>query len=146
MNEQYHSKEQRISIHPSVLEMCEKIHTEGLGNVFDRYPPQEKIRCNFCLDGNSCQLCSHGPCRISDKDRSPYYEEAQRAWTQLKSEQHSLLTFFILQILFNTKVSFPVLLQSTAVMFWNALFGDTFLWRAFRLKFLKDKTFGRAIQ
>lgn len=67
MTEQYHSTEQRISIHPSVLEMYEKIHNDKLSNVFDRYPPQEKIRCNFCLNGNSCQLCSHGPCRISDK-------------------------------------------------------------------------------
>lgn len=67
MTEQYHSTRQRISIHPSVLEMYEKIHADGISNVFDRYPPQEKIRCNFCLQGNSCQLCSHGPCRISDK-------------------------------------------------------------------------------
>ncbi|EAX47781.1 carbon-monoxide dehydrogenase, catalytic subunit [Thermosinus carboxydivorans Nor1] len=66
MSEQYHSTQQRISIHPSVLEMYEKIHADGISNVFDRYPPQEKIRCNFCLQGNSCQLCSHGPCRISD--------------------------------------------------------------------------------
>ena len=28
---------------------------------------QEKIRCNFCLQGLSCQLCSNGPCRISEK-------------------------------------------------------------------------------
>lgn len=67
MSEQFHSTAQRISIHPSVREMYEKIHADGLSNVFDRYPPQEKIRCNFCLAGNSCQLCSHGPCRISDK-------------------------------------------------------------------------------
>lgn len=65
--EQYHSTRERVSIHPSVLEMYEKIHGDGLSNVFDRYGPQEKIRCRFCLDGNSCQLCSHGPCRISDK-------------------------------------------------------------------------------
>jgi len=47
--------------------MYKKIHADQMSNVFDRYPPQEKIRCSFCLDGNSCQLCSHGPCRIADK-------------------------------------------------------------------------------
>lgn len=67
MSEQFHDTAQRISIHPSVRQMYEKIHADHLSNVFDRYPPQEKIRCNFCLAGNSCQLCSHGPCRIADK-------------------------------------------------------------------------------
>ncbi len=56
-----------VSIHSSVQEMYEKIHRDGLSNVFDRYGPQEKIRCNFCVEGVSCQLCTHGPCRISDK-------------------------------------------------------------------------------
>lgn len=67
MTEPFHTTQQRISIHPSVLEMYQKLHDDEISNVFDRYPPQEKIRCNFCLQGNSCQLCSHGPCRISDK-------------------------------------------------------------------------------
>ena len=57
----------RVSIHASVQEMYERIHGEGMSNVFDRYGPQEKIRCNFCVQGVSCQLCTHGPCRISDK-------------------------------------------------------------------------------
>lgn len=57
----------KVSIHPSVQEMYEKIHRDGLSNVFDRFAPQEKIRCNFCLEGVSCQLCTNGPCRISDK-------------------------------------------------------------------------------
>jgi len=35
--------------------------------VWDRYDPQAKIRCNFCVEGVSCQLCTNGPCRISDK-------------------------------------------------------------------------------
>lgn len=26
-----------------------------------------KIRCKFCLEGLSCQLCTHGPCRINEK-------------------------------------------------------------------------------
>ncbi len=67
MDQQYHSTNQRISIHPSVLEMYERLNSDNMTNVFDRYLPQEKMRCNFCLQGNSCQLCSHGPCRISDK-------------------------------------------------------------------------------
>ncbi|MFZ5590865.1 MAG: anaerobic carbon-monoxide dehydrogenase catalytic subunit [Bacillota bacterium] len=57
----------RVSIHDSVQEMYEKIHREGLSNVFDRFEPQAKIRCNFCSEGVSCQLCTGGPCRISDK-------------------------------------------------------------------------------
>lgn len=57
----------KVSIHPSVQEMYEKIHQDGLSNVFDRFGPQEKIRCNFCVEGISCQLCTNGPCRISDK-------------------------------------------------------------------------------
>lgn len=57
----------RVSIHDSVQEMYEKIHRDGLSNVFDRFDPQAKIRCNFCSEGLSCQLCTGGPCRISDK-------------------------------------------------------------------------------
>jgi len=57
----------RVSVHDSVQEMYEYIHRDGLSNVWDRFGPQEKIRCNFCLSGVSCQLCTNGPCRISDK-------------------------------------------------------------------------------
>lgn len=56
----------RVSVHDSVQEMYEHIHRDGLTNVWDRFEPQEKIRCNFCLAGVSCQLCTNGPCRISD--------------------------------------------------------------------------------
>jgi carbon-monoxide dehydrogenase catalytic subunit len=38
-----------------------------MSNVFDRWAVQEKIRCKFCLQGLSCQLCSNGPCRINEK-------------------------------------------------------------------------------
>jgi len=62
-----HRVDGRISIHDSVQEMYERIHNEGLSNVFDRYDPQAKIRCGFCVEGLSCQLCTGGPCRISDK-------------------------------------------------------------------------------
>lgn len=57
----------RISYHDSVEEMLKKIRNDGLSNAFDRYASQEKIRCKFCLEGLSCQLCSDGPCRISEK-------------------------------------------------------------------------------
>lgn len=56
----------RVSVHDSVQEMYEKIHADGLSNVWDRYDPQVKIRCDFCEKGVSCQLCTNGPCRISD--------------------------------------------------------------------------------
>lgn len=63
-----HRVDGRISIHDSVQEMYEKrLVPDKMSNVFDRYDPQEKIRCNFCVEGLSCQLCSNGPCRISHK-------------------------------------------------------------------------------
>lgn len=57
----------RVSIHDSVQEMYEILHEDGISNTFDRFDPQEKIRCNFCTAGVSCQLCTNGPCRISEK-------------------------------------------------------------------------------
>ena len=59
--------EGRVSYHDSVEEMLKRIREDGLSNVFDRWAAQEKIRCKFCLQGLSCQLCSNGPCRISEK-------------------------------------------------------------------------------
>jgi carbon-monoxide dehydrogenase catalytic subunit len=68
MNETILEKTQsRVSYHDSVEEMLQKIRKDGLSNAFDRYALQEKIRCKFCLEGLSCQLCSQGPCRISEK-------------------------------------------------------------------------------
>jgi len=52
----------RISYHDSVQNMYEnRLVPDEMSNVFDRMDPQEKIRCNFCTDGVSCQLCSKGP-------------------------------------------------------------------------------------
>ncbi|MDD4753441.1 MAG: anaerobic carbon-monoxide dehydrogenase catalytic subunit [Desulfitobacteriaceae bacterium] len=59
--------EGRVSYHDSVEEMLKRIREDGMSNVFDRWVLQEKIRCKFCLQGLSCQLCSNGPCRISEK-------------------------------------------------------------------------------
>ncbi|QIB69380.1 anaerobic carbon-monoxide dehydrogenase catalytic subunit [Aminipila butyrica] len=58
---------ERVSIHDSVEEMLIRIKEDGLSSVFSRWDPQDKIRCNFCLQGVSCQLCTQGPCRISEK-------------------------------------------------------------------------------
>ncbi len=57
----------RVSYHDSVQEMYEKRLKNQISNLFDRFTPQDKIRCNFCMEGLSCQLCSNGPCRISEK-------------------------------------------------------------------------------
>ncbi len=57
----------RISVHDSVQEMYGRLQEDGMSNTFDRFDPQEKIRCGFCSEGVSCQLCTNGPCRISDK-------------------------------------------------------------------------------
>lgn len=59
--------EGRVSYHDSVEKMLVRIREDGMSNVFDRYAAQEKIRCKFCLQGLSCQLCSQGPCRINEK-------------------------------------------------------------------------------
>ncbi len=59
--------EGRVSYHDSVEEMLVRIREDGMSNVFDRWTQQEKIRCKFCLQGLSCQLCSQGPCRLNDK-------------------------------------------------------------------------------
>ncbi|MDO4536277.1 MAG: anaerobic carbon-monoxide dehydrogenase catalytic subunit [Clostridium perfringens] len=59
--------EGRVSYHDSVEEMLKRIQTDGLSSVFSRWEIQEKIRCKFCLQGLSCQLCTQGPCRINEK-------------------------------------------------------------------------------
>ncbi len=59
--------EGRVSYHDSVEEMLKRIRDDGLSSVFSRWDVQEKIRCKFCLQGLSCQLCTQGPCRLSDK-------------------------------------------------------------------------------
>lgn len=54
-----------VIIDPAMREMYQHVHAQGLTNVFDRFEQQEKIRCNFCAQGLSCQLCANGPCRIN---------------------------------------------------------------------------------
>ncbi len=67
MSEILEKTEGRVSYHDSVEEMLKRIQEDGLSSVFSRWPDQEKIRCKFCLQGLSCQLCTHGPCRINEK-------------------------------------------------------------------------------
>lgn len=56
-----------VIVDPAMREMYQHVHAQGLTNVFDRFEQQEKIRCNFCQQGLSCQLCANGPCRINAK-------------------------------------------------------------------------------
>jgi carbon-monoxide dehydrogenase catalytic subunit len=56
-----------VILDPAMREMYQHVHAQGLTNVFDRFEQQEKIRCNFCSQGLSCQLCANGPCRINAK-------------------------------------------------------------------------------
>ncbi len=64
---EYSTEKRKISYHPSTVEMYERIKTDGLSNVFDRFEAMDRVRCEFCEEGVSCQLCSNGPCRIVDK-------------------------------------------------------------------------------
>lgn len=54
------------SAHLSVQEMYSRTREMGLDTIFDRYQAQQP-QCGFGMTGVCCQLCSHGPCRISEK-------------------------------------------------------------------------------
>jgi len=51
------------SAHESVRTMLQKIESDGMTNVFQRFAAQG-TRCTFCEQGLRCSLCSNGPCRI----------------------------------------------------------------------------------
>ncbi|MCL7416189.1 MAG: anaerobic carbon-monoxide dehydrogenase catalytic subunit [ANME-2 cluster archaeon] len=55
-----------VSVHESIRKMHDVMQADGVGNTFDRFEAQGK-RCTFCSTGVSCQLCSNGPCRLSEK-------------------------------------------------------------------------------
>ncbi len=57
----------KVSYHESVNEMVERVKSEGLSSVADRYEAQ-KNKCPFCVAGLSCQLCTMGPCRLSERN------------------------------------------------------------------------------
>jgi carbon-monoxide dehydrogenase catalytic subunit len=50
--------------------MVAELRAAGETNVFDRMAAQGVAgtkRCNFCVQGIRCSLCSQGPCRITEK-------------------------------------------------------------------------------
>lgn len=55
-----------VSAHRSTNEMYERTRAMGLATIFDRYEAQQP-QCGFGMQGVCCQLCSHGPCRITAK-------------------------------------------------------------------------------
>jgi carbon-monoxide dehydrogenase catalytic subunit len=60
---------EKPSVHETINEMYQKVREDGISSVADRYEAQSK-KCTFCVQGLSCQLCSMGPCRITEK--APY--------------------------------------------------------------------------
>jgi len=66
---------ERISFHPSVRKVYERIKKDNLTNIWDRYDAQgmggnPDQRCPFCQAGIRCDLCSNGPCRAdASKDK-----------------------------------------------------------------------------
>ncbi|MEW6663513.1 MAG: anaerobic carbon-monoxide dehydrogenase catalytic subunit [Bacillota bacterium] len=55
-----------VSAHQSVNTMYQRTKNMGLSTIFDRYQAQQP-QCGFGMQGVCCQLCSHGPCRITPK-------------------------------------------------------------------------------
>ena len=57
----------RISHHESVIRMYQRLKTDGMNTIWDRYQAQglgdPDKRCPFCQAGVRCDLCSNGPCR-----------------------------------------------------------------------------------
>lgn len=58
----------RISHHESVRRLYERIKSDGMTNIWDRFEAQgmggdPDKRCPFCMGGVRCDLCSNGPCR-----------------------------------------------------------------------------------
>ncbi len=55
-----------ISAHASINQMHDRTQSLGIDTCFDRYEAQQP-QCGFGMQGVCCQLCSHGPCRITPK-------------------------------------------------------------------------------
>jgi len=55
-----------ISCHQSTNEMYARTRGMNISTIFDRYQDQQP-QCGFGMQGVCCQLCSHGPCRITPK-------------------------------------------------------------------------------
>ncbi len=57
---------ENASVHKSTQEMYERTGKLNIPTLFDRYNAQQP-QCSFGAQGICCQLCSHGPCRITNK-------------------------------------------------------------------------------
>lgn len=58
----------RISVHPSVIKLYERLKKDNMNTIWDRFEAQglggnPDQRCAFCMGGVRCDLCSNGPCR-----------------------------------------------------------------------------------
>ena len=65
---------ERVSYHTSVRSLREKLKKDGMESIWDRYEAQglgdPDRRCQFCMAGARCDLCSNGPCRAdASKDK-----------------------------------------------------------------------------
>jgi len=60
------SNEKCYSAHTTTNEMYERTSKMGISTIFDRWETQQP-QCGFGMQGICCQLCSHGPCRITQK-------------------------------------------------------------------------------
>ncbi len=60
------SRKENASFHKSTQEMYELTGRMNIPTIFDRYNSQQP-QCTFGAQGICCQLCSHGPCRITNK-------------------------------------------------------------------------------
>ncbi len=57
---------ENVSVHSSTIEMYGRTRSMNIPTLFDRYNAQQP-QCTFGAQGICCQLCSHGPCRITNK-------------------------------------------------------------------------------
>jgi len=55
-----------VSCHQSTNQMYARTKEMNITTIFDRYQDQQP-QCGFGMQGVCCQLCSHGPCRITPK-------------------------------------------------------------------------------
>lgn len=58
-----------VTAHKSTQEMYERTSRMNIPTIFDRYNAQQP-QCTFGSQGICCQLCSHGPCRITNKAKA----------------------------------------------------------------------------
>jgi len=60
---------ENVTVHKSTQEMYERTSKMNIPTIFDRYNAQQP-QCTFGSQGICCQLCSHGPCRITNKAKA----------------------------------------------------------------------------